>query len=32
VGRECVVRGVREGDAPERLVDLIRDHGRWVDP
>ena len=32
VGHECVVRNVPEADAPDRLVDLIRDHGRWVDP
>ena len=32
VGRECVVRSVPEGEAPDRLVELIRDHGRWVDP
>jgi (E)-4-hydroxy-3-methylbut-2-enyl-diphosphate synthase len=32
VGRECVVRGVRDSDAPDRLVELIREHGRWVDP
>ena len=32
VGKECVVRDVPEDEAPDRLVDLIRDHGRWVDP
>jgi (E)-4-hydroxy-3-methylbut-2-enyl-diphosphate synthase len=32
VGRECVVRNVPEREAPDRLVELIRDHGRWVDP
>jgi len=32
VGRECVLRNLREQEAPERLVDLIRDHGRWVEP
>ncbi len=31
-GRECVVRNVGEEEAPDRLVELIRDHGRWVDP
>ncbi len=31
VGRECVVRNVPEATAPDRLVDLIRDHGRWTD-
>ena len=31
-GRECVLRNVGEQEAPDRLVDLIRDHGGWVDP
>jgi (E)-4-hydroxy-3-methylbut-2-enyl-diphosphate synthase len=32
VGKECVVRDVPEDEAPDRLVDLIREHGRWIDP
>jgi (E)-4-hydroxy-3-methylbut-2-enyl-diphosphate synthase len=32
VGHECVVRNVAEAEAPERLVALIRERGRWVDP
>ena len=32
VGHECVVRNVSEEAAPDRLVELIRAHGRWVDP
>jgi (E)-4-hydroxy-3-methylbut-2-enyl-diphosphate synthase len=32
LGRECVVRNVREQEAPDRLVELIREHGRWLDP
>jgi (E)-4-hydroxy-3-methylbut-2-enyl-diphosphate synthase len=32
VGQECVVRNVAEAAAPERLVALIRERGRWVDP
>jgi (E)-4-hydroxy-3-methylbut-2-enyl-diphosphate synthase len=32
VGHECVVRNVPEAEAPERLVRLIREHGRWADP
>jgi (E)-4-hydroxy-3-methylbut-2-enyl-diphosphate synthase len=32
VGHECVVRNVPEGEAPERLVQLIRDQGRWQEP
>ena len=32
VGHECVVRNVPEAEAPERLVLLIKEHGRWVEP
>ncbi len=32
VGRQRVQRGIPEQQAPDRLVDLIRRHGRWVDP
>ncbi len=32
VGHERVMRGVAQADAVERLIDLIRDRGRWVDP
>jgi (E)-4-hydroxy-3-methylbut-2-enyl-diphosphate synthase len=32
VGRDCVVRGVAEATAPERLVELIRERGAWVEP
>ncbi len=32
VGHDCVVRNVAETAAPDRLVELIRDHGRWVEP
>jgi len=32
VGHECVVRNVPEVAAPDRLVELIREHGRWVEP
>ena len=32
VSKECVVRDVPEDEAPDRLVDLIRAHGRWIDP
>ena len=32
VGKELVVRKVPEADADERLVELIREHGRWKDP
>ena len=32
VGRACVVREVPEDDAPDRLVELIKEHGRWTEP
>src|SRR5262249_17299519 len=32
VGKDCVERKVPEAQAPDRLVELIRAHGRWVDP
>ena len=32
VGKEVVARAVPEAEATDRLVDLIRDHGQWVDP
>ncbi|MBM4416964.1 MAG: (E)-4-hydroxy-3-methylbut-2-enyl-diphosphate synthase [Chloroflexi bacterium] len=32
VGRECVERAVPEAQADERLIALIKSHGRWVDP
>ncbi len=31
VGREVVARGVPEAEATDRLVDLIRDNGRWIE-
>jgi (E)-4-hydroxy-3-methylbut-2-enyl-diphosphate synthase len=32
VGKDLVVRNVPTAAADDRLVDLIREHGRWVDP
>jgi (E)-4-hydroxy-3-methylbut-2-enyl-diphosphate synthase len=32
VGKEVVEKGVPEDQADERLVALIRDHGKWIDP
>jgi (E)-4-hydroxy-3-methylbut-2-enyl-diphosphate synthase len=32
VGRECVERNVPAEDADDRLVALIKAHGRWVEP
>ena len=32
VGKEIVARGVPQAEAPDRLVDVIREHGRWSEP
>ncbi len=32
VGKTCVERNIDFADAVERLVDLIKAHGRWVEP
>ncbi|MBC2596397.1 (E)-4-hydroxy-3-methylbut-2-enyl-diphosphate synthase [Ruficoccus amylovorans] len=32
VGKECVEVGIPEAEALDRLVDLIRSHGKWVEP
>jgi (E)-4-hydroxy-3-methylbut-2-enyl-diphosphate synthase len=32
VGKEVVEKAVPESEADERLVNLIRSHGKWVDP
>jgi (E)-4-hydroxy-3-methylbut-2-enyl-diphosphate synthase len=32
VGKEIVARGVPDAGADDRLVELIRERGRWVDP
>lgn len=32
VRRDCVRRGVLEADAPDALVALLKEHGRWIDP
>ena len=32
VGREIVERSVPEAEADDRLVALLRDHGRWLEP
>jgi len=32
VGKELVERNVLEAEACDRLVELIRKHGRWIDP
>lgn len=32
VGKEVFVRSIAEDHAPDRLVELIKESGRWVDP
>ena len=32
VGRDCVRKNIPEEDAPEALVSLIKEHGRWIEP
>ena len=32
VGKECVEKNVPQEEADQRLVELIKQHGRWVEP
>jgi (E)-4-hydroxy-3-methylbut-2-enyl-diphosphate synthase len=32
VGKECVEKNVPQEDADERLIDLLKAHGRWTEP
>jgi (E)-4-hydroxy-3-methylbut-2-enyl-diphosphate synthase len=32
VGKECVQKDIDFADADERLIELIKQHGRWVEP
>lgn len=32
VGKECVEKDINFADADDRLVDLIKKHGRWAEP
>ena len=32
VGKECVQKGIDFAVADEKLIDLIKTHGKWVDP
>ena len=32
VKKDCVARNIPQEDADERLLQLIKDHGAWVDP
>jgi (E)-4-hydroxy-3-methylbut-2-enyl-diphosphate synthase len=31
VGQDCVIRNIPELEAPDRLVDLIKERGCWID-
>ncbi|MEM9161220.1 MAG: flavodoxin-dependent (E)-4-hydroxy-3-methylbut-2-enyl-diphosphate synthase, partial [Verrucomicrobiota bacterium] len=31
VGKECVKYNIPQAEADERLIDLIREHGKWID-
>ncbi len=32
VGKECVQYNIPQAEADQRLIDLIREHGKWIDP
>jgi len=32
VGRECVAENIAEDEAVDRLIALVQEHGKWVDP
>lgn len=32
VGKECLEKGVPTAESVDRLVDLIKSHGRWIEP
>ena len=32
VGKECVERNIPDGEADQRLIQLIKEHDKWVDP
>jgi (E)-4-hydroxy-3-methylbut-2-enyl-diphosphate synthase len=32
VGKECVERNIPEHEADQRLIELIKRHGRWIEP
>tara|TARA_B100000674_G_C37049916_1_gene562430 strand:- start:101 stop:508 length:408 start_codon:yes stop_codon:yes gene_type:complete len=31
-GKTCVERGIDSDRADQRLIDLIKEHGRWIEP
>jgi (E)-4-hydroxy-3-methylbut-2-enyl-diphosphate synthase len=32
VGKDCVERNIPEQEADDRLIQLIQDNGKWVEP
>ncbi len=32
VGKKCVEKHIDENEADERLIDLIKSHGKWIEP
>ena len=32
VGKECIEKDINFADADDRLVELIKKHGRWIEP
>ena len=32
VRKECVERGIPQEEAVDRLIDLIKTHGKWTEP
>jgi (E)-4-hydroxy-3-methylbut-2-enyl-diphosphate synthase len=32
VGKVCVEKDIDFNEADDRLVELIKNHGRWIDP
>jgi len=32
LAKDCVVKNVDAAEAPQRLIDLIKQHGRWIEP
>lgn len=32
VGKECIEKNIAQEDAPQRLIDLIKSNGKWVEP
>ena len=32
VGKSCIEKDINFADADDRLVELIKKHGRWIEP